>query len=271
MLLTKTFNYLDKRSASEIFNNSFNQISSNHWQREYLNIHKRRLIETLTAIPIAQNGELQALDAGTSGLMLEWLTDHLGYDKSFGTIFSNNSAEFKQMSFDYLNDERIFDTYHLNIEKCHLPCEANKFSLITFCEVLEHFTADPMFFLFEANRVLKPEGLLFLTTPNSASQRCINFILNGKPPYNYFSYNKHGKSTGHRCEYTPEIVKLALKSSGFEIISLTTPYGNYEPDEELEKFLAMGGYSNELRGENIFVLAQKVSAPKKRYPAPLYK
>ncbi len=32
-------------------------------------------------------------------------------------------------------------------------------------EVLEHFTADPMFALAELNRVLKPGGFLLLTTP----------------------------------------------------------------------------------------------------------
>ncbi|WP_019509045.1 methyltransferase domain-containing protein [Pleurocapsa sp. PCC 7319] len=271
MLTIQSLEYLDEKAATTIFNNTFNKIPANHWRRNYFKLHQIRLIKTLTEIPLAKESGLQALDAGTSGFMLQWLTDNLNYNKSFGTVFNEDHVKFKQMSFDYLKTERKFDTYHLNIEQHSLPCESDKFSLIVSCEVLEHFQVDPMFFLIEANRVLKSEGLLFITTPNSASQRCCNFILNGKPPYNYYSYNRHGQRTGHRFEYTPEIVKLALESSGFEIIKLTTPYDTYEKDEKLEKFLASGNYSTELRGERISVLAKKNSVPKERYPYPLYR
>ncbi|ELS03168.1 2-polyprenyl-3-methyl-5-hydroxy-6-metoxy-1,4-benzoquinol methylase [Xenococcus sp. PCC 7305] len=267
----KNLEYLSKKIAIEIFNDYFNRIPPNNWQRKYLEVHRKRIIHTLTIIPIANSDGLQVLDAGTGGFMLEWLTDYLKYDKSFGTIFNDESVEFKQMSFKYLNQGRKYDTYHMNMEKHSLPCESEKFSLIVFCEVLEHFQIDPMFFLIEANRVLKSDGLLLLTTPNSAGQIALQYILNGQPPYNYYAYNKFGQNDGHRFEYTPSIVSIALESAGFEIIELTTQYDAKEKDEELEKFLASGNYNTELRGDRISVLAKKVSVPRDRYPHPLYR
>ena len=53
-----------------------------------------------------------------------------------------------------------------NIEGGAFPFEDDHFDVVLFCEIIEHLTNDPLVALREIKRVLKPDGVLVLTTPN---------------------------------------------------------------------------------------------------------
>ena len=55
-----------------------------------------------------------------------------------------------------------------DIAKDKLPFRNKTFDIVTATEVVEHLTGDAIFFK-EVFRVLKPEGLFFMTTPNHGS------------------------------------------------------------------------------------------------------
>lgn len=92
----------------------------------------------------------------------------------------------------------------------------NACDFILMAEVVEHFERDPAAALWEINRVMRPGGVLMVTTPNIRSARNINRFLLGHSPYFYMQYN--GSLGRHNYEYTiPELASL-LEDCGFESV-----------------------------------------------------
>ena len=59
--------------------------------------------------------------------------------------------------------------HDVNIELFPLPFQDGHFDMVLFCEVIEHLNYDPAFPLSEIHRVLRPGGIMLLTTPNEGS------------------------------------------------------------------------------------------------------
>lgn len=117
---------------------------------------------------------------------------------------------------------------HLNIEKDRLPFKSNFFDLILLTEVLEHLPHSPLFPLQQIKRVLKPKGLLIITTPNAGRLASRLLPLLGKntyPPLKqlintpYASDNIYHR---HHKEYTRRELKRLISLAGFKIVKLTT-------------------------------------------------
>jgi SAM-dependent methyltransferase len=68
--------------------------------------------------------------------------------------------------------------FSLNLNKePHLPFEENFFSIVTLLAVVEHLNPDSMALLFrESHRVLKPGGMVILTTPAAWSDGLLKFM-----------------------------------------------------------------------------------------------
>jgi 2-polyprenyl-3-methyl-5-hydroxy-6-metoxy-1,4-benzoquinol methylase len=94
---------------------------------------------------------------------------------------------------------------------------ADGFDIVHCSEVIEH-VFEPASLLREMHRVLRPGGLLYLTTPNynSVSRR----ILGAK---------WRGLSLEHICYFTPSVLTAALTRTGFEALRVTTR--NIDPNE----------------------------------------
>ncbi len=114
----------------------------------------------------------------------------------------------------------------LNIIKCDielepLPFEDNGFHYIIFNEIFEHLRINPIQTLREINRVLHPDGILTLSTPNLYSVRnIVNFLL-GKgfdDPYEEFLKLETIQHMGHVREYSVRQVKEFLEKTGFNNI-----------------------------------------------------
>lgn len=95
-----------------------------------------------------------------------------------------------------------------------LPFKDNTFNFMYCSEVIEHLM-DTDKFIIEMNRILKKDGLLFLTTPNIAALKNRIRLLFGKYPYN-LEYKLGG--AGHIHLYNREKLKEQLESNGFEVI-----------------------------------------------------
>jgi 2-polyprenyl-3-methyl-5-hydroxy-6-metoxy-1,4-benzoquinol methylase len=86
-----------------------------------------------------------------------------------------------------------------------------KFDVITSIEVLEHLS-NPVEHLNAARKLLRPGGIIYITTPNIKSFN--SRILRNK--WNGLSYPEH------LCYYSKKSLSRAMKESGFKKVSLRT-------------------------------------------------
>ena len=84
--------------------------------------------------------------------------------------------------------------YQLDVDEEDFPFEDNYFNALTALELIEHLY-DPDHFLDEVYRILKPDGLFILSTPNLASIHNRIALLFGYQPYPMRVSLKH--AVGH--------------------------------------------------------------------------
>lgn len=95
------------------------------------------------------------------------------------------------------------------------PFQSSSFDCLVACEIIEH-VYDTDFFLHECFRVLRSNGLLFLTTPNLASFPNRLLLLFNKYPRFVPEYRVGG--AGHIRAYTLPVLLKQLKESGFDVV-----------------------------------------------------
>lgn len=128
---------------------------------------------------------------------------------------------------------------------------------------------DPMFMMSEINRVLKPNGLLILTTPNVASSRGLYKILRGEEPYFYMQYRKKPALYRHNYEYSESSIRIITKSSGFSGSIWTEDTFEDGVTEDIERLRKLG-YPLVSVGDNIFAVVRKTRGVLNRHPSPVY-
>lgn len=100
-----------------------------------------------------------------------------------------------------------------------LKQKSNSADLIIALEVIEHlFDTDQL--LSEIHRVLKPNGLLILSTPNLASlPNRLRLLFGGYPKY--LEYSRAG--AGHIHLYTLPTLKSQITNHKLQIVQFTSP------------------------------------------------
>lgn len=112
------------------------------------------------------------------------------------------------------------DVVACDIERQHLPFHDGCFDCVLFNELLEHLRIDPLFALSEANRVLKPGGVLLLTTPNLYFIKTVLKFLLGRgfnDPIAEFGKLRSLGHMGHVREYSNREIRRFMHVSGFTV------------------------------------------------------
>ena len=113
-----------------------------------------------------------------------------------------------------------------DIEREPLPFENHTIATIALCATFEHLRVDPLFALEEMRRVLQPDGLLYLTTPNLYRLgNVVNFALGRGLAFD--PIREYGKlrtvgHMGHVREYTASEVRRFLAGAGFARVEVGT-------------------------------------------------
>jgi 2-polyprenyl-3-methyl-5-hydroxy-6-metoxy-1,4-benzoquinol methylase len=114
-----------------------------------------------------------------------------------------------------------------DIEQERLPFQDENFDVILLNETFEHLRINPIFTVREIMRVLRQDGVLFLSTPNLRSLRGLyNFIILNRGawccPNVFYEYEKLSKvgHMGHVREYTTVEIVEFLETIGFSVTEI---------------------------------------------------
>ena len=179
------------------------------WSKNYYQYHQERYSYDLSLIDrFYQTGSI--LEIGSSPYHLTNLLKLKGLP-----VMGVDIDPVRQADFISRNNLQIVKC---NIETEPLPFEDNAFHYIIFTEIFEHMRINPIATLREVNRVLHPDGVMVLSTPNLYSIRNVVNLMVGKGfdnPYNQFIKLETIGHMGHVREYTVSQVKTFLKNTGF--------------------------------------------------------
>lgn len=231
--------------------------------------HIRRLVETALLVPPATAGA-RLVDLGTHPAVLNVLASVGGYEQADGVDCVEGGPGHWQVTLPAPGGtgDRSYTIHNRDLQQDRLPFEDECADLVTALEVLEHLL-DPMHLLIEANRVLKPGGLLLLTTPNAVSWRSVLRSARRWHPFVYPVLIPGLDTNRHNIEYTPDQMRSLLAAAGFDGHVSTRAW--WYRISWLDKLrLTLAGFRPRDRGDSIVVTSRKVSRPKLRFPPALY-
>jgi SAM-dependent methyltransferase len=239
----------------------------------YVQQHLRRLVGTIQRIPPPPRTTAQLLELGSLFSLAPAIRRFCGYQTIVGTSWWEGEEKQTERTYRQLrggSDELTIPLHNFNVEQDRFPFADQTFRVVLCCELIEHLPRDPMHMLWECNRVLEEEGYLLLTTPNITSSRALEGILTGYSPYHFSQYNLEPPYDRHHREYAPAEVEVALRAAGFQVLQLETEDVWRRSNPAILRLLEEVRLSTDLRGDNIFALAQKSGPPLERYPKALY-
>src|SRR5215510_12793675 len=241
-------------------------------EREYTMQHMRRFIGTLQRIPPPRSSSDRLLELGSLLHLSPAIKKFCGYREVCGADFweADEKMVLETVTQKEGTESHTFELHNFNVERDAFPWRDNHFTVALCCELLEHLQSDPMHMLWECNRVLAPDGFLLLTTPNIISARSLEGVLIGCAPYLLSQYNRKTPVDQHNREYAPYEVGLALAAAGFTVVELETEDVWMRSNPAIIELLKEVNLPTDNRGDNIFALARKTSAPIERYPKELY-
>lgn len=182
------------------------------YSRGYLINHKERYLNDLKFIEKHyESGPI--LEVGGHPFHFTYFLTKLDYD-------------VVSVDIDPSRAEAIIDKNGLNVVKCNieaekLPFEDETFQLVLFNEIFEHLRINPIATLKEVNRVIKPGGIMMLTTPNLyALHTVVNYLIGRgiRQPFKQFNSLNTLGHMGHIREYSVKEVEVFLNNTGYKVL-----------------------------------------------------
>jgi len=223
----------------------------------YLHNHKKRYHDLLSQIQ-QLDPSVKILEVGSFPGHFTVLLKELGYKIEGVDIAPERSGK--------LWEKYKLLIHKVNIEIDSIPIPTNSFDVILFTEVIEHLRINPLSVLEELNRILKPNGLLLLTTPNITPSMRLKFFWKEQDyldnPIEQFKKLKWLGHMGHVRLYSYYELKNILEFTGLQIISHS--YSGKKPSLNIKRtvlfsILKLIGmrYSNDQFRPYLFIISKK--------------
>jgi len=245
------------------------------WKKDYLDKQIDRYLITLDHISGFSEEtrvlEIGAMPYGFSLLMRHFLFSDVqascldDFAQSGGQNINEVVEEFISRR-DNISYELVVKNF--NMEKDPWPYNDETLDLVVASEVIEHLTQDPMHVISEANRVLKNNGTLFITTPNLLSLWKLNRMFEGLQPIGDPFYRLDSVYNRHNRELTPAEIRVLYESGGFDVDYIQTLNVKKKNIANPLRFLfirLLAGRIND-RKDIIFAMGVKKGSVRDRYP-----
>jgi SAM-dependent methyltransferase len=189
---------------------------------EYFRAHANRLVATFDRLRTGLDRGGAILDLGAWPGHLAFCLRELGYDVRGVDLDPGRISPF-------IRENVPIDRCDVETER--LPFEDETFQHLFFLEMIEHLRINPLYSLREMNRVLKPGGHLYLTTPNVfALHHRIGGLLGRETiesPYRLFRKLELLGHCGHIRLYSASEVKEILENTGFAVEDIVHASPNF--------------------------------------------
>ncbi len=189
------------------------------WHAEYLADHRVRIALDLDLVKQIVPVTHTVLEFGSVPLLLTSALVRSGYQVTGCDIAPERYASTLRSTG--------MKVVKCDIETQQLPFADDSFDAAIFNELFEHLRINPNFTLSEVLRVLKPNGVLTLSSPNLKSLGGIRNFMIRDQAYScsgdiHAEYNKLSDigHMGHVREYTPTEIGGFLQAVGFEMSSV---------------------------------------------------
>jgi SAM-dependent methyltransferase len=186
------------------------------WTENYGRVHRHRLAEDLMLVGRFAAPGARVLEFGASPPFLSLALAEAGYAYCGLDIAPERFA-------GVLSAHRL-DVRRVDFETEAVPLEDAGFDLVLFNEIFEHLRIDLIATLVEVRRVLKPSGVMLLSTPNARSLRGLWSLLRHHRGCHAASgvYDEYEKlrlygHMGHVREYTAREVSDLLGRIGLAV------------------------------------------------------
>ncbi|WP_421877821.1 class I SAM-dependent methyltransferase [Marinoscillum sp.] len=196
------------------------EVNNDDWFATYIVHHKTRFLKDLELITrLIPDRSSMIGDYGAAPFATSMALHDLGYPIDSYDIAPERFDDFIELG---LNIQQInLDDWNKEVE--------SKYDFIILTEVFEHLRGDLVKSLSNLKKSLKPNGLLYLTTPNFRSVMGIyKFIFKGISYSSsndlYHEWNKIHQigHMGHVREYTVPELSIFFEKLGFEIVMRKT-------------------------------------------------
>jgi SAM-dependent methyltransferase len=188
------------------------------WEAGYLEYHRLRYQDTLRLLPPGEGRRL--LDVGSFPGHLSALAQARGWE----VVGLNNAIEGGGAWADFLGrcGERKITIRGCEVEREPFPLPTASVDAVLFCELFEHLHLNPFHTLKEIFRVLRPGGLLILTTPNLRRIETLSRLWHGwgaQPPVSRAFHELFPSLLYHRHnrEYTADELVYYLALQGKDL------------------------------------------------------
>lgn len=173
-------------------------------------------------------------------------------------------------NFDKLKniwDENSIEVIRVDVVKDKLSFNDNYFDIVTCDATIEHLDISPKILFEEVRRILKDNGLFFITTPNLADllRRLRFFLLGRSPHWDLRDFFESGSNfRGHRREFTSGEVLKMLEWSSFSVLQKKNKNVFFNPSSFFHKQKIFAQISSILSWpffsmrEMVYVLAKKI-------------
>lgn len=186
------------------------------WTTRYLEEHRLRLGTDLDLAVDRIAVGARILDVGAAPLVTTAALKASGFEVC--------AIDLDPSRFAGVIDDLGLDVRRCDIETEAMPVQDASMDAVVFNELFEHLRIDPIFTLSEVYRVLKPGGILLLSTPNLRSLRGIrNLVFRDQGHavsggvYRQYEKLRSLGHMGHVREYTVTETGDFLQRTGFEL------------------------------------------------------